>query len=268
MVMILVLTFMLTVPIFTLSTYKDDSSKYAYGLSIVAESYPVHNLTQNSNYLQMLDLAKDEVEVFELLTQFNDTLYSFIEIHENLRCPLIFVAIDNETVWSSKGTQPRQLRYNEKEVVTAELPHYQNASDILIAVFDTRASSRLIATLSFLKTLFVCLALAVGASLFSHDANTVIIGPVMRMIEKIQRIATNPLEAASREDKEALIKERLAEFNKKNHNKWLDSAFWKSLCKRGGAAISSSFSSKDSEGNDSARAIIAPKQSDDTAILE
>jgi hypothetical protein len=28
------------------------------------------------------------------------------------------------------------------------------------------------------------------------------------MIEKIQRIAKNPLEAASREDKEALLKER------------------------------------------------------------
>jgi hypothetical protein len=83
----------------------------------------------------------------------------------------------------------------------------------LIGVFDTRANTRLIALLSFLRTLFVCIALEIGATLFSRDANKVIIGPVMRMIEKIQRIATNPLEAASREDKEALIKERLVENN-------------------------------------------------------
>lgn len=50
------------------------------------------------------------------------------------------------------------------------------------------------------------------------------------MIEKIQRIATNPLEAASREDKEALTKERLGEINKKNKNKWMDFEFWKGLC--------------------------------------
>jgi hypothetical protein len=46
------------------------------------------------------------------------------------------------------------------------------------------------------------------------------------------------LEAASREDREALTKERLVEYTKKNQNKWLDIQYWKSLFKKGGAAIS------------------------------
>lgn len=81
MVMILVLTFMLTVPIFTLSTYKDDSNKYQYGLNVVAESYPLYNLTQKTSYLGLLELSQTSDDIVELLSQFNDTLHAFIEIH-------------------------------------------------------------------------------------------------------------------------------------------------------------------------------------------
>jgi hypothetical protein len=48
----------------------------------------------------------------------------------------------------------------------------------------------------------VCLVLGIGSFLFKKDANDVIIQPVLIMIEKIRRIADNPLEAASQEDKE------------------------------------------------------------------
>jgi hypothetical protein len=71
-------------------------------------------------------------------------------------------------------------------------------------VFDSRANTRLIAILSLLRTLFVCLVLGIGSLLFKKDANDVIIQPVLIMIEKIRRIADNPLEAASQEDKEQL----------------------------------------------------------------
>jgi hypothetical protein len=50
MVMILVLTFMISVPIFTNSTYKDDSFKYEYGLNLVAEFYPKHDLVINKTF--------------------------------------------------------------------------------------------------------------------------------------------------------------------------------------------------------------------------
>ena len=49
--------------------------------------------------------------------------------------------------------------------------------------------------------------LGAGSLFFARDANNEIIGPVKRMIEKLQRIASNPLEAVSTEDQEALVKE-------------------------------------------------------------
>ena len=60
----------------------------------------------------------------------------------------------------------------------------------------------------------MCFILTVGSILFRKDASDVIIGPLLVMIEKIRRIADNPLEAASREDKEALEKENREEEEK------------------------------------------------------
>jgi hypothetical protein len=40
MVMILVLTFMLSVPFFTISSYNDDTAKFTYGLQLVSKYYP------------------------------------------------------------------------------------------------------------------------------------------------------------------------------------------------------------------------------------
>ena len=89
-----------------------------------------------------------------------------------------------------------------------------NQTNYLVAVFDSRSNSRLIAGLSLGRTLFVCVILTLGSVLFRKDASDVIIGPLLIMIEKIRRIADNPLEAASREDKEALEKEKLEEEEK------------------------------------------------------
>ena len=62
--------------------------------------------------------------------------------------------------------------------------------------------------------MFVCFILTAGSILFRKDASDVIIGPLLVMIEKIRRIADNPLEAASREDKEAIEKEKREEEEK------------------------------------------------------
>lgn len=117
------------------------------------------------------------------------------------------------------------LRFNEKETVSIALrpvtylyngnKRISNQTSYLVAVFDSRSNSRLLAGLSLGRTFFVCVILTLGSILFRKDASDVIIGPLLVMIEKIRRIADNPLEAASREDKEALDKEKMEEEEKK-----------------------------------------------------
>ncbi len=68
MVMILVLTFMLTVPFFTISTYKNDSEKYIYGLRVMGQFYNPPTLVFKNNSL------------IDLPLKFPKTLHEVIEI--------------------------------------------------------------------------------------------------------------------------------------------------------------------------------------------
>ena len=97
------------------------------------------------------------------------------------------------------------MRLVEKINAFAEIQ--TNVSTYIIAIFDARANNGLLSILNLTRTMFVCVILASGAFLFASDAEKVIIGPVKRMIGKLQRIAKNPLEAASIEDKEVVSKE-------------------------------------------------------------
>ena len=44
-----------------------------------------------------------------------------------------------------------------------------------------------------LRTFFVCIVLALAAILFSKDANDLALMPIERMIQKVNRLAKNPL---------------------------------------------------------------------------
>merc|ERR1719454_1352734 len=47
------------------------------------------------------------------------------------------------------------------------------------------------------QTIFICLLLGVGAMTFSKDANKLVLTPIERMITKLDKIRSNPLEAMS-----------------------------------------------------------------------
>jgi hypothetical protein len=47
------------------------------------------------------------------------------------------------------------------------------------------------------RTLFICLLLTIGSIFFTKDANTLVLEPIERMIEKVKLIAKNPMMAAS-----------------------------------------------------------------------
>ncbi len=99
MVMILVLTFMFSVPAFTISTYKNDSEKFSYGLKVVADFFEppilIYNSPPNSvptNYpynlsdiLQMSKLPKQQWNVTyqseNMSKVFNQALQSYIDAH-------------------------------------------------------------------------------------------------------------------------------------------------------------------------------------------
>lgn len=120
---------------------------------------------------------------------------NYISEHENTDIKIIRLEVDDYREWES-DTDPDDLRNVEKSLVTidqvAEYTDYRYKS---VAVFDIRYETRMQAWLNMLKTVFVCIVLAVSSILFSNDANRLVLGPIESMITKVKKIAENPLAA-------------------------------------------------------------------------
>mmetsp|Transcript_26430 Transcript_26430/g.47679 ORF Transcript_26430/g.47679 Transcript_26430/m.47679 type:complete len:1059 (+) Transcript_26430:87-3263(+) len=90
----------------------------------------------------------------------------------------------------------QELRCQEVEYVTAfALSDEELNTFTYIFAFDQRPLTQMEAALSILQTIFICLAVGVGAMWFSKDANELLLNPIERMIEKMETIKDNPLEA-------------------------------------------------------------------------
>jgi len=88
------------------------------------------------------------------------------------------------------------LRCSEVERVFPYARSAGEAEDLdVVFAFDMRGTKQLEAGLSILQTVFICLAVGIGAMTFSRDANELLLNPIERMIAKMETIKDNPLEA-------------------------------------------------------------------------
>lgn len=91
--------------------------------------------------------------------------------------------------------EPSELRTDEKLEVVLTSNLFKG--DFYV-VADAREKAKKNAILGITRTIFVSLVLSLGAMFFSKDANDLALRPIERMIEKVNKIARNPL--ASKEE--------------------------------------------------------------------
>ena len=65
-----------------------------------------------------------------------------------------------------------------------------------LAIYDLRGLNKITAGLSIGNTLFICMILGGGAMIFTNQCNSLVVGPIEKMIKKVIRISENPLLAA------------------------------------------------------------------------
>jgi hypothetical protein len=82
-----------------------------------------------------------------------------------------------------------------------------------VAYYSNKSSAKLNALLSIVRTLFVCFVLSIASYVFINDANTLVLNPIERMLEKVRLIQKNPLAAASDEVQSAGVLSVLAQQN-------------------------------------------------------
>ena len=91
--------------------------------------------------------------------------------------------------WEQDGFDATEYRPEEYELVN-------DVNGRAIGVFDLRYNTRLESGLAIGRTCFICVVLAGGALMFQRDTDNLVINPISNMLEKVKKIAKNPLEAA------------------------------------------------------------------------
>lgn len=168
-IIILVLLLIVLVPMLDSSYWNDPTRCHEIGLK------ELQNLVGNNV----------ETEVVQ------DFCTKFLEICANTGkdYPMIFLSTTfNASNCQFQSLDPDILRSEEKL-------EFELDTDInnFIAIVDFSFNSRYNAILSILRTCFICFLLTVASLVISKDANELVILPIERLIQKVNKLAENPL---------------------------------------------------------------------------
>lgn len=182
-VIILVLSMIIGVILFNSSFYYKPMTSMDFGLKI----FNYYNSPTDPGLLFSFELYLDE--------------------HKNISTPILYLIVANNT-WGENIEN--DLRIDEKLISSEDCTNLQdpNSNDTALcyAVFDNRSLSNLTSILNIVKTIFICFALAGGSICFSKDTSEMVVEPIESMIEKIEKISKNPIEAMEENEKEDYLK--------------------------------------------------------------
>ena len=127
------------------------------------------------------NMAKNNASFNEI----NETLTFFI--NEGLNAPKALISLTVPVVnFSYTWVDMNELR-------SADFDSYEINGNS--ASIDLRSLNSLDSVTNILRTLLICVIFLIGAMIFSKDANDLALRPIERMIEKVNKIANNPLMA-------------------------------------------------------------------------
>ena len=169
-VIILVLAMLLIIP---LLTFSNNDSSMQFGLD-VSHTFLVKNVT-NSSYMPAIDTS------LSLLHQ---------------RTDLVELILDGERT-VLKGGRMNKLRDVELltiSIQTDSIASVSTPSYTTEGTFDVENISVDSSIYSIILTWFVILLLVAGTFLFAQDVNRLVIVPIERMVDVVEKISKNPLE--------------------------------------------------------------------------
>lgn len=82
---------------------------------------------------------------------------------------------------------------------------------LIVSVMSLQSSTKARGVLNLFRTVLVCLILLLSSIYFSKDANEIILQPIEKMIDKVSKIAKNPIKAIQDEENEAMMMQQLLE---------------------------------------------------------
>ena len=161
-VVILIIALSFCLPLLDLNSYVDPEYVAPYGVSILANAHESN--MSSTDFAALCKKICDQTST--------DEFYPLVSITGPDCGPYTF------------GISEDDLRL--AETMISEYRGYR-------AAFDVRANTKLTAGLGIGRTLFLCVLLAVGAIFFAHDTNQLVLQPLESMMEKVKKLAINPM---------------------------------------------------------------------------
>ncbi|EGR28003.1 hypothetical protein IMG5_185050 [Ichthyophthirius multifiliis] len=185
-VILLVLSIIMTVPIFSIETYKEEITSYDNSLACIYDFY-----------------QKSQIDKTKILFD------KYISFHQSThQCCKKYPINSNE---AETDQELEKFRHEDIYYYT----FYDNQGILAgFIIIDKTIDSELNAILGIVRTIFVSLILGYAANSFSVDVEKYVLQPISNIMKKLYRISQNPLQAIEIEETETLILEQLK--NKKD----------------------------------------------------
>lgn len=197
-VVVIVLVLMVCIPLFSVDTYAPDYEFYEFGVSQMYASMVYHNgvtpefgsiwdhyISDSRNYFDPIV----SLDIFNSSADENSTIS--------------IMSYGNQTDVDSFRTD--DIRTFSEPVGDTPASNFTIIMNQDISNFNARSS-----ILSIVRTVFVCLVLAGASLIFAQDATELVLEPVESMLEKINNITQNPLQAAQDEEEQAYLMTKLS----------------------------------------------------------
>lgn len=220
-VVIIVLILLVSIPVFSYDTYKSFyNSKESLLQNILR--YKTDYLTTYKTPNEFRDTTtylNNNIIVSKMINNYRDIFMSEEYVSKKYREEFLgiylneFYTTDYQYI-NITEKDPNNQRNTDIQtyILVEEISQSHNIT--LTSLFNIRNINNLDAILSICRTIFICIILSIFALLFSKDSSDLVLIPIEKMLQKINNIAENPLNAAKIEEEEAFIMSELIKTNK------------------------------------------------------
>jgi class 3 adenylate cyclase len=139
----------------------------------------------------------------------NNTLIEFINNNMDDNFPIINITYSNNLLYYRNDNIDDHI-YRSSEI---KFSVSKNADFIII--YSTFGESKLSGILSIIKTLLICILLTVAAILFESDTKVLVLEPLEVMIEIVENVAKDPINAKNIDTVQKGVKTEISKFTDK-----------------------------------------------------
>ena len=231
-VIILILSIMISIPIFSIDTYWTDYSSYNSGTQNLA-----YLMSRNKNISSNVLFQKGWNSFVQMYTvgEFPNSLLNISLLKKDSSFPDSsddktdqIMAMSNTSIGTDFSHSAdyilNSLRQYEKKTIIEpdDIDTISEGDYAIVVVFDISSDFDLNSYLNIGRTIFVCIILSTSAIFFSKDATELVLEPIENMLKKVKRIAENPLRAAIIEEEQTVFwNDFNSNTNKKNRQQKL-----------------------------------------------